>query len=372
MFDNQCEDTVGNSRVPQSVEDLPEQYREIDEDERHERIEAARDELGDEVVILGHNYQQREIIDHADFVGDSFQLSKQASTSDARYVIFAGVTFMAESAEVITDSDQQVILPNLEATCPMAGMAERSQVEEVFEALQTEIDGDLIPICYMNSYADLKAFTGEHGGVVCTSSNAEDAFEWAFDRGEAVLFLPDRNLGINTANRLGRDDTAVIDPYDGPLPAETVANTDVFVWDGYCQVHERFRPREVKRVREDNPDVTVMVHPECRESVVERADRIGSTAGIIQAIENSDPGEGWAIGTEVHLIRQLQRTHPDVDIEVLGEATDRDCLAMGKIDPNGLLWVLEELRDGRAYNVIDVESGVAENAQLALDRMLQL
>ncbi|WP_049922494.1 quinolinate synthase NadA [Halopiger djelfimassiliensis] len=358
-----------------NLEQLPPRYRELDEDERTERIEAALAELGDDVVILGHNYQRREIVEHADFVGDSYQLSKQAAEADAEYVVFGGVTFMAESADIITDDDQTVILPSMEASCPMAGMAEALQVDSAWaEITAAAPDADIVPITYMNSYADLKAFCASQGGLVCTSSNAHKAFEYAFERGDKVLFLPDKHLGENTAYRLGmEDDIAEWDPWDPEgKDADEVAESDIILWDGYCQVHERFREDHIAAVREDHPEANVVVHPECRREVVEAADVVGSTSTICETIETADPGETWAIGTEIHLTNHLQRWHPDVNVLPLCGEACMDCNAMRQIDPNYLTWVLEELVEGRERNVIEVAPEEKDLAGVALDRMLEI
>ncbi|ADD06475.1 quinolinate synthase A [Natrialba magadii ATCC 43099] len=358
-----------------SLEQLPAAYRELDEAERTDRIETALAELGDDVVILGHNYQRREIVEHADFVGDSYQLSKEAAEADAEYVIFGGVTFMAESADIITDDEQTVILPSMEASCPMAGMAEALQVDAAWaEITAAAPDENIIPITYMNSYADLKAFCASQGGLVCTSSNAHRAFEWAFDRGDKVLFLPDKHLGENTAHRLGMEDAiAEWDPWDPEgKDAEEVAESDIILWDGYCQVHERFREEHIEQVRADDPDANVIVHPECRREVVEAADVAGSTATICDTVANAEPGDTWAIGTEIHLTRHLQRWHPEVNVLPLCGDACMDCNAMRQIDPNYLTWVLEELVAGRERNVIEVAPEEKELAQVALDRMLEI
>lgn len=358
-----------------SLEQLPQAYRELDKKERTERIEAALDELGDDVIILGHNYQRREIVEHADFIGDSYQLSREAANADSEYVIFGGVTFMAESADIITDDSQSVILPSMEASCPMAGMAEALQVDAAWaEITQAEPDETVIPITYMNSYADLKAFCAEQGGLVCTSSNAHKAFEYAFDKGDKVLFLPDKHLGENTAHRLDMaDEIAEWDPWDpeGKDAADVVDN-DIILWDGYCQVHERFQKSHIKDLRERRPDVNVVVHPECRREVVEAADVVGSTSTITKTIENAAPGETWAIGTEIHLGKHLNRWHPDVEVLPLCGDACMDCNAMRQIDPNYLAWVLEELVSGRVRNVIEVAPEEKELAQIALDRMLEI
>jgi quinolinate synthase len=357
------------------LEQLPPDYRDLDEAARAERIDAARAELGDDVVILGHNYQRREVVERADFVGDSYGLSTAAAETDARYVIFAGVTFMAESADIITDDDQSVILPSMEASCPMAGMAEALQVDAAWsEIADAAPDAEVVPVTYMNSYADLKAFCADKGGLVCTSSNAHRAFEWAFERGDTVLFLPDKHLGRNTAHRLGlADETVEWDPWDpAGTDATAVAENDVVLWDGYCQVHERFRRHHVEAVRAEHPDAKVVVHPECRREVVEAADRVGSTATIRETVAEAAPGETWAIGTEIHLAEHLARWHPDVTVLPLCGDACMDCNAMRQIDPNYLTWVLEELVAGRERNVIEVAPEEKRLAERALDRMLQL
>jgi len=358
-----------------NLEQLPPAYRDLDEAERTERIEAALDELGDDVVILGHNYQRREIVEHSDFIGDSYQLSKEAANADAEYVIFGGVTFMAESADIITDDSQKVILPSMEASCPMAGMAEALQVDAAWaEITAAAPDQNIIPITYMNSYADLKAFCAEQGGLVCTSSNAHKAFEYAFDRGDKVLFLPDKHLGENTAYRLGmEDEIAEWDPWDPEgKDAEEVVDNDIVLWDGYCQVHERFRESHIADLRERRPDANVVVHPECRREVVEAADVVGSTSTICETVENAEPGDTWAIGTEIHLAKHLDRWHPEVEVLPLCGDACMDCNAMRQIDPNYLTWVLEELVEGRERNVIRVAPEEKELAQVALDRMLEI
>jgi len=357
-----------------NLEQLPPEYRDLEEDERTERIEAALETLGDDVVILGHNYQRREIVEHADFIGDSYQLSKEAANADAEYVIFGGVTFMAESADIITDDDQSVILPSMEASCPMAGMAEALQVDAAWAELTAETDENVIPITYMNSYADLKAFCAEQGGLVCTSSNAHKAFEYAFEQGDKVLFLPDKHLGENTAHRLGLEDEIVEwDPWDPESKdASKAVENDIILWDGYCQVHERFRESHIEQIRDEHEDANVIVHPECRREVVEAADEAGSTARICEVVENADPGDTWAIGTEIHLTHHLQRWHPEVNVVPLCGDACMDCNAMRQIDPNYLTWVLEELVEGRERNVIEVAPEEKELAQVALDRMLEI
>jgi quinolinate synthase len=356
------------------LERLPPRYRDLDREERTERIEAALADLGDNVVVLGHNYQREEIVGHADFVGDSYGLSTEAADADAPYVVFCGVTFMAESADIITDDDQTVLLPSMEASCPMAGMAEALQVDAAWAELTAATDDNVVPITYMNSYADLKAFCADHGGAVCTSSNAHEVFEWAFERGDTVLFLPDKFLGLNTAHRLGLEDSvAEWDPWDpdGTDAAEAAA-ADVILWDGYCQVHERFRESHVTELREERPDANVVVHPECRREVVEAADVVGSTATIRETVAEAAPGETWAIGTEIHLANHLDRWHPEVEVLPLCGDACMDCNAMRQIDPNYLTWILEGLVEGETRNVVRVDPETADLAGTAMDRMLRI
>ena len=358
-----------------NLEQLPPQYRELSERERSRRIEQACDELGDEVLILGHNYQREEIVEHADFVGDSYALSKRAAESEAAYVVFCGVTFMAESADIITDDSQTVLLPSMEASCPMAGMAEALQVDAAWaEITAAAPDETIIPVTYMNSYADLKAFCAEQGGLVCTSSNAHKAFEYAFEKGDKVLFLPDKHLGENTAHRLGLEDSmAVWDPWDPEgKDVEEVADADIVLWEGYCQVHERFREEHVEQIHEEHPDANVVVHPECRREVVEAADVVGSTSTITETAANADAGETWAIGTEIHLANHLARWYPEVEIVPLCGDACMDCNAMRQIDPNYLTWVLDGLRESQERNVIEVSPEEKELAGIALDRMLEV
>jgi quinolinate synthase len=282
---------------------------------------------------------------------------------------------MAESADIITDPDQTVLLPSMEASCPMAGMAEALQVDAAWSRIDEATgDREVIPITYMNSYADLKAFCAEQGGLVCTSSNAAAAFEWAFERGDCVLFLPDKHLGYNTAHDMGiADATAVWDPWDpAAKDADEVAAADVVLWDGYCQVHERFTVDHVADLRERRPDAKVVVHPECRHEVVEAADVVGSTATIRETVANAAPGETWAIGTELHLANHLDRWYPEVEVLPLCGDACMDCNAMRQVDPNYLTWILEELVAGRERNVVAVDPDEKERARVALDRMLEV
>src|SRR2546427_947183 len=280
-----------------------------------DRIASAKASLGRDVVVLGHHYQRDEVIKFADFRGDSFKLSQQAAAVDARYIVFCGVHFMAESADILRRPHQQVILPDLNAGCSMADMADIGQVETCWNELSELGDLKVVPITYMNSTAAIKALTGEHGGAVCTSSNAAAVMRWAFERGERVLFLPDEHLGRNTAYRMGipLDRMIVWDPYQelGGNTPEAIQDARVILWKGYCSVHQRFRPEHVDRVRREHPGIRVIVHPECRWEVAQKADDIGSTEGIIKAIQASAPGTHWAVGTEIHLVNRLSKRLAD-------------------------------------------------------------
>jgi quinolinate synthase len=343
-----------------------------------ERARAAKDALGDRVFILGHHYQRDEVIAFADVTGDSFKLAQQAAAHpEADYIVFCGVHFMAESADILTSSSQQVVLPDLAAGCSMADMAEISQVEECWRVLQEAGVADVtVPITYMNSTAAIKAFTGRHGGAVCTSSNAERSLAWAFEQGEKVLFLPDQHLGRNTAVRdlgLSLDDCVVYNPNkpNGGLTAEQLRGARMILWRGHCSVHGRFTPDCVDEVRERIPGVTVIVHPECRYDVVEKADVVGSTEKIIATISAAAPGTAWAVGTELNLVKRLALANPDKEIAYL-DRTVCYCSTMNRIDLPHLVWALESLVAGTVVNRIEVDPDTAHWARVALDRMLAL
>ncbi len=343
-----------------------------------ERARAAKDALGDRVFILGHHYQRDEVIAFADVTGDSFKLAQQAAAHpEADYIVFCGVHFMAESADILTSSSQQVVLPDLAAGCSMADMAEISQVEECWRVLQEAGVADVtVPITYMNSTAAIKAFTGRHGGAVCTSSNAERSLAWAFEQGEKVLFLPDQHLGRNTAVRdlgLSLDDCVVYNPNkpNGGLTAEQLRDARMILWRGHCSVHGRFTPDCVDEVRERIPGVTVIVHPECRYDVVKKADVVGSTEKIIATISAAAPGTAWAVGTELNLVKRLALANPDKEIAYL-DRTVCYCSTMNRIDLPHLVWALESLVAGTVVNRIEVDPDTAHWARVALDRMLAL
>ena len=342
------------------------------------RAQAAKDVLGDRVFILGHHYQRDEVIQFADVTGDSFKLAqKAADMPHAEFIVFCGVHFMAESADILTSDSQQVILPDLAAGCSMADMAEISQVEQCWADLEAAGVAELtIPITYMNSTAAIKAFTGKHGGSICTSSNAKRSLEWAFERGEKVLFMPDQHLGRNTAVRdLGLDleDCVVFNPRkpNGGLSVEELQSAKMILWKGHCSVHGRFTPEVVDQVRAEVPGVTVIVHPECTYEVVEKADQVGSTEKIIAAIESAPAGSAWAIGTELNLVKRLALANPDKSITYL-DKTVCFCSTMNRIDLPHLVYSLELLASGNVVNQITVDPDTAHWAKIALDRMLAL
>jgi quinolinate synthase len=338
------------------------------------RAEAAKAELGDRVFILGHHYQRDEVIRFADVTGDSFKLAQQAAAKpDAEFIVFCGVHFMAESADILTSKQQQVILPDLAAGCSMADMATNEQVERCWETLQDlGIADAVVPVSYMNSSADIKAFTGRHGGTICTSSNAEKALEWAFGKGEKVLFLPDQHLGRNTAVRdmgLSLDDCVVYNPHrpNGGLTDDQLRDAKMILWRGHCSVHGRFTPECVDEVRERVPGVNVLVHPECKHEVVEKADFVGSTERIITILNEAEPGSAWAVGTELNLVKRLASAHPDKQVMFLDKSICY-CSTMNRIDLPHLVWALESLADGRVPNVIEVDDETATRTSAAAAR----
>jgi quinolinate synthase len=341
-----------------------------------DRIASAKARLGNDVVILGHHYQRDEVVKFADFRGDSLKLSFQASEAHARYIVFCGVHFMAESADILRREHQIVVLPDLNAGCSMADMADIGQVETCWSELSSLVDPrKMVPVTYMNSTAAIKAFTGENHGSVCTSTNAAAVMKWAFENGEKVLFLPDEHLGRNTGFRMGipLDQMIVWDPYQelGGNTPEAVRAARIILWKGYCSVHQRFTAQQVARVRREHPGIRVIAHPECRFEVAEAADQIGSTEGIIKAIESSAVGTQWAVGTEIHLVNRLGKTFPDRKIISL-DPNVCVCTTMFRITPQHLLWALENLGAGNVVNQISVDERTRHYARLALDRMLAL
>jgi quinolinate synthase len=343
-----------------------------------ERARRAKAALGDRVFVLGHHYQRDEVIEFADVTGDSFKLAREAAARPAaEFIVFCGVHFMAESADILTTADQQVVLPDLAAGCSMADMAVLGQVEAAWERLaDAGIAQRTVPVTYMNSSADIKGFVGRNGGTVCTSSNAKRAISWALERGEKVLFLPDQHLGRNTAVlELGMslDDCVLYDPHkpNGGLTDEQLRDATMILWRGHCSVHGRFTVDCVTQVRERIPGVRVLVHPECKHEVVTAADEVGSTEYIIRAIEAAPAGSKWAVGTELNLVRRLGNAHPDKQVAFL-DRTVCYCSTMNRIDLPHLAWALEELVAGRVPNRITVDPETTHYARIALDQMLAL
>ena len=342
------------------------------------RARIARAALGDRALVLGHHYQRDEVIEFADITGDSFKLAQSAAAqSSAEYIIFCGVHFMAESADILTSSNQKVILPDLAAGCSMADMATANQVQECWSQLSAiGIADKTIPVTYMNSSAAIKSFTGEHGGTICTSSNAKKSMEWAFTQGEKILFLPDQHLGRNTAVLslgLTLADCVLWNPWKpmGGLTAEQLQAAKVILWRGHCSVHGRFSVESVNEVRKRLPGVKVLVHPECQNEVVSIADVVGSTEAIIRAVEQSPPGSKWAIGTELNLVSRLAKNHPDKEIVFL-DKTVCYCSTMNRIDLPHLVWAMESLVAGHVVNQIKVDPATARFSKLALEQMLAL
>jgi len=352
------------------------QYREMDEADVLQRIARAKATLGSDVLILGHHYQRDEVIQFADLRGDSFKLSQMATQRpQAKYIVFCGVHVMAESADILND-DKIVILPDLAAGCSMAEMAALEQVETAWDELGEWIDTNkLIPVTYINSTADLKAFVGKHGGAVCTSSNAGKVLRWAFEQGERVFFFPDQHLGRNTAKAMGipLDRILLWDQTkpNGALTREEVERSKVLLWRGHCSVHQMFRPEDVEAFRRKVPGIKVLVHPECRMEVMDLADLKGSTEFIIDTIASAPAGSAWAIGTELHLVNRLKAEHPDKQIWFLSPMICM-CSTMYRIDPAHLCRVLENLVQGRVINRIRVADDIKKWARVALDRMLSL
>jgi len=342
------------------------------------RATAAKATLGDRVFVLGHHYQRDEVIQFADVTGDSFKLAREAAARPAaEFIVFCGVHFMAESADILTGPAQQVVLPDLAAGCSMADMAVLGQVETAWDTFaDLGIADGIVPVTYMNSSADIKGFVGRNGGVVCTSSNAERALTWAFERGRQVFFLPDQHLGRNTAVRemgFSLDDCVLYDPHkpNGGLSPEELRGAKMILWRGHCSVHGRFTLDSVREVRERVPGVNVLVHPECKHEVVQAADLVGSTEFIIRALDAAPAGSAWAVGTELNLVRRMALAHPDKQIMFLDKAVCY-CSTMNRIDLPHLVWSLEELVAGRVPNVITVDPDTAHHARVALDQMLAL
>jgi quinolinate synthase len=342
------------------------------------RATRARQALGSRAYILGHHYQRDEVIQFADVTGDSFKLAQMAAANpEAEFIVFCGVHFMAESADILTSSSQKVVLPDLAAGCSMADMAEISQVEDAWDRFEElGLAESTIPVTYMNSAASIKSFTGRNGGTICTSSNARTSLEWSFEQGERVFFLPDQHLGRNTAvfeMGLRLEDCVLWDPHQpgGGLTDEQVRSAKVVLWRGHCSVHGRFTEQVVDEARERIPGVNILVHPECRYEVVAKADYVGSTEYIIRALAAAEPGSSWAIGTELNLVRRLARMHPDKQITFLDRSVCY-CSTMNRIDLPHLVWALENLASGNLVNQVTVDEQTEHWARVALDRMLAL
>ena len=358
--------------------DIGAQYQGLELQAVLEQIAARKTELADSLLILGHHYQQDSVYQFADLRGDSLKLSREAAAiQDKKYLVFCGVHFMAEAADILAAEDQVVLLPHLDAGCPMADMSTRGAVEAAWPELSAAsgVAGQrIIPVTYVNSSAEVKGFVGENGGSVCTSSNAEKVLQWALDAGELVFFFPDQHLGRNAAFALGLSAKEVVlwkrgEPLGGCSKAE-LENAKVVLWDGYCEVHMRSFPEHVHYWRAQDPDATVIVHPECRNEVVRLADMSGSTEGIIAAVAEGKPGSHWVIGTEINLVDRLAAEHPDKTIDALTPGCL--CPTMDAIKPVNLLWVLDNLAKGHLVNHIQVQESIASQARKALDRMLAI
>jgi quinolinate synthase len=359
-----------------------ENYLTLPDNTMDARIAAARRALGDRVVVLGHHYQRDEVIRFADFRGDSYKLAQEAARTNAEYIIFCGVHFMAESADVLAHNGQQVILPDLNAGCSMADMAEIGQVEACWKQLvklgiTDELGHGITPLTYMNSTAAIKAFCGERGGLVCTSSNAPSAFKWALQHNEKILFLPDQHLGRNTAFAMGipLDECVVWDPFMlmGGTTLEKLRQAKVILWKGHCSVHQRFLPEHVDVIRLRHPGIQVIVHPECRWEVCQKADGVGSTEKLIKLIEDAPNGTKFAVGTEIHLVNRMGKEFAR-DNKLVVSLDDSGCLCttMFRISPQHLCWVLENLLEGNVVNRIKVDEDVKLWSKVALDRMLEI
>jgi quinolinate synthase len=356
---------------------LPDQYLGLSDEELDRRITAAREKLGGRLVILGHHYQRDEVIKFADFTGDSFKLARHISARpQAEFIVFCGVHFMAESADVLCAAGQQVILPDLAAGCSMSDMAAPDQLDTACQELQQLGITGFVPVTYINSAAAIKSIVGEAGGTVCTSSNALATLKWAFERGDTVLFLPDQHLGRNTAYRMGipLDDMVVWDPNEifGGLDPEEVTRAKMILWKGHCSVHTRFTVAQISGIRKQHPNVRVIVHPEVPWEVVQAADDSGSTEYILSQVRNSAPGSEWAVGTEIHLVNRLAtEVAPEKAVYSLDQFGCL-CSTMFRVSPNHLLWILEELVDGRVHNQVIVPDEQKYWNRVALDRMLSI
>ncbi len=361
-------------------QDIPREYWPLSREELIGRIRAARDALGSRLILLGHHYQRQDIIQFADFKGDSFKLARWAAQHpESEYIVFCGVHFMAEAADIVSAPHQKVMLPNMTAGCSMADMADPDDVLSCWEELdEIGLTEGTIPITYINSAASLKAFCGRHNGIVCTSSNAQEVLEWAFGRARRVLFFPDQHLGRNTGRKLGIslgemplwDYTIPVGSLGGSSEAD-LARSRVILWRGHCSVHQRFTVDQIRQARDRFPDVNIVVHPECPMEVVEAADCDGSTEFIVRQVIDSPPGSVWGVGTEVNLVTRLARENPDKVIFCLDPVVC-PCSTMYRVHPAYLAWTLESLVQGRVVNQVKVDEGTAQYAKVALDRMLEI
>ncbi|MBD3670769.1 MAG: quinolinate synthase NadA [Gammaproteobacteria bacterium] len=351
----------------------------LSDEELDARIEAAKEALGDRLVILGHHYQREEVFKHADFSGDSLKLSRQAAASNAEFIVFCGVHFMAEVADILSSDEQVSILPDLSAGCSMADMADLAHVERAWQELSEVLDPDetVTPVTYINSAADLKAFCGRHGGIVCTSTNAPHVLKWSFGQREKILFFPDQHLGRNTGYNMDIPlDEMVVWDYDQPmggLTPEQIKKAKMILWKGFCSVHQMFKPEHIERFKEKYPEARIISHPESSFEVCQASDYVGSTEYIIKTIADSEPGTRWLVGTELNLVNRLNEQFKAEGKNVhFMSPTVCMCSTMFRIDPQHLLWTLENLVEGRVVNQIKVDKTEAEQAKLALERMLEV
>ncbi|WP_243290682.1 quinolinate synthase NadA [Bacillus sp. FJAT-47783] len=353
---------------------MPEEYKGKSVEQLEQRVKEIKEKFGKKLFIPGHHYQKNEVIQFADVTGDSLQLAQVAAANkDAQYIVFCGVHFMAETAEMLTSENQKVILPDMRAGCSMADMANLSQTETAWEKLEKLFGDTIVPLTYVNSTAEIKAFVGKYGGATVTSSNAKKMLQWAFSKKERILFLPDQHLGRNTAYDLGipLEKMAIWDPIGNELQYEgAIDDVVVILWKGHCSVHEKFTVKNVEHIRKTEPDMKIIVHPECTREVVELSDKAGSTKYIIETIEKATPGSKWAIGTEMNLVNRLMEQHPDKKIVSLNPYMC-PCLTMNRIDLPHLVWALESIEKGEPINQITVDQDITEYALLALNRMLQ-
>jgi len=351
---------------------LPEEYLSLSEEEMDRRIRKVKEEMGSRLLILGHHYQRDEVVRYADYRGDSLRLAQLAAQAEAEYIVFCGVHFMAETADILTKPGQKVILPDLGAGCPMADMADIEDVERCWEQITAKYSEEFIPVTYVNSSAEVKAFCGRHGGLTCTSSNAQKILKTLFDQGKHILFMPDEHLGRNTSIQLGLEEKDMFlwerEDWELVLPEQA---PKIILWNGYCGVHQRFTAAQVDYVRSKYPGVTVIVHPECNRSVVAKADLVGSTDFIIRQITGAPAGTVWAVGTEINLVSRLAKENPDKKVFSLNENTCL-CAMMSRISQPHLLWALENLVQGKVVNQIKVKPEIAREAIAALDRMLEM